>query len=555
MTRPAPRRWDRPVRLLHALLLPLLVACAGMAQAHAVMLSAEPKDGALLADPPTEVVVRFDEPVSMLEAQVLDPEGRDLLAPGAAESRADGLHLALPDHLGEGSYTVSYHVVSLDGHPVEGSLVFSLGHASGAARPAPEGAAGWRFAFVLARLVMYLGLVGAVGGVAYSWLVRPEGSARDAGWRFAGASAVLGLGATAPALVLHGARLFGGPIGQLFDPATWEAGALSAFGCTALCGAGGLALIAAAARQKHRPGAGALALAGVVLALGACALSGHVVTAGPRWLTSPPLLLHAGAATFWAGSLLPLHRALAPPAREAGNLLQRFSTRAVPAVGLLVLAGLGLAWLQVREPTALAATEYGRLLLAKLALVGGLLGLAVLNRLRLTPALLRGEADAPRRLRRSIRAEVGLVVAVLAVTAALGTAVPPRALLAAEALGAPSHVHAPGGPQGAEVRRLHVMGRSFHGDLAFAPGALGANVVTVTLRDLAGHPLDVMEVGLRAANPGRDIAPIRRPAVRTDLGTWRIEDVTMAAPGTWELGIEVLVSDFERETVRVRLDL
>ncbi|WP_210529548.1 copper resistance CopC/CopD family protein [Rubellimicrobium arenae] len=537
-------RWLRA-----ALLLPLLMA-AGVAQAHAVVTAAEPGDGALLASPPAEVVLRFNEPVALIHAQVLDPDGRDALAPGAAQSREDGLHLSLPDRLGPGTYTVSYHVTSLDGHPVEGSLVFSLGHVSGGAHPVADGAQAWRWTFVAARLALYLGLVGAVGGVAYARLVRPTGPARDSVWQLAGASAALGLCAVVPTLGLHGGRLFGGPARQLLDPATWEAGALSAFGCTVLCAAAGLALIGAAARARRRPGAGILALMGAGLALGGFVLSGHAVTAGPRWITSPLLLLHVGAAAFWAGSLLPLVRALTRPAREAALLLQTFSRRAVPAVALLVLAGLGLAWLQVRHLAPLPATEYGRFLLVKLGLVGGLLGLAALNRLRLTPALIRGEARSPRRLRRSIQAEAALVAAILAVTAALGTTVPPRALMAAEALAAPGP-HDPA----VDARHLHVMGTGFHGDISFAPGGLGANTVAIRLRDLDGRPLQVPQVALRLSNPSRGIAPLERPARPDGPGVWRIDGVTLGVPGAWDLELEVLVSDFDRQTARARLDL
>ncbi|MEL6425322.1 MAG: hypothetical protein AAFQ33_07700, partial [Pseudomonadota bacterium] len=48
-------------------------------------------------------------------------------------------------------------------------------------------------------------------------------------------------------------------------------------------------------------------------------------------------------------------------------------------------------------------------------------------KLRLTPALLAGDISAPDRLRRSIRAEAALVVAVLLTTATLTTVTSPQA--------------------------------------------------------------------------------------------------------------------------------
>ena len=73
------------------------------------------------------------------------------------------------------------------------------------------------------------------------------------------------------------------------------------------------------------------------------------------------------------------------------------------AVACLLLAGVMLAALQVRTPAALIATDYGRLLLLKLALVALLLGLGALNRLVLTPALERRAEAASGCAARSVR--------------------------------------------------------------------------------------------------------------------------------------------------------
>jgi copper transport protein len=296
---------------------------------------------------------------------------------------------------------------------------------------------------------------------------------------------------------------------------------------------------------------------GALVVLAGFALSGHVVTAGPRWLTSPPLLLHAAAAAFWVGSLVPLYRALTGSPEEVGRLLQRFSFIATWAVAGLAAAGLVIAWLQVRQPEALVTTSYGRVLLAKLALVAALLGLAALNRLRLTPALVRGDADAPRQLGWSIAGEVGLVIAVLTATAALGTTPPPRALMSeapmdthdAHAHQEHGHGHMHGG------QSLSLVGNGFEAVLLVQPGQVGPNTATVSLQDFEGQPLDVLEVTLRVSNPDRGIAPLERPAQRDSLGQWRVPKLVLAVPGEWEIELEVLVSDFERQTLTGGFDL
>ena len=82
----------------------------------------------------------------------------------------------------------------------------------------------------------------------------------------------------------------------------------------------------------------------------------------------------------------------------------------------------------VSLPTAL----YGQLLIAKLTLFAIMLGLASLNRFRLTPAFERSIADANHgralnALRLSLGIEATSVVVILGLVAWLGTLAPPAA--------------------------------------------------------------------------------------------------------------------------------
>ena len=77
------------------------------------------------------------------------------------------------------------------------------------------------------------------------------------------------------------------------------------------------------------------------------------------------------------------------------------------------------------NPLEAVETTYGRLLAVKLAVFVLLLGLAAFNRLRLTPALLAGDAGAGARLRRSIGLEFAAVLVILVVTAVLTTVASP----------------------------------------------------------------------------------------------------------------------------------
>ena len=128
----------------------------------------------------------------------------------------------------------------------------------------------------------------------------------------------------------------------------------------------------------------AFALAGVGLSL---ASSGHAATASPQWLTATGRVPARRGVAFWVGALAPLAAMAWRPTQPLLPVLNRFSHAAIFVVAVLVLTGLALATVQLESFGALIDSQYGIILSIKLTLVAALLGLAALNRFRLTPAL------------------------------------------------------------------------------------------------------------------------------------------------------------------------
>jgi len=167
-------------------------------------------------------------------------------------------------------------------------------------------------------------------------------------------------------------------------------------------------------------------VAGSLAALGSFALTGHTALDAHRLLLAPLLLAHLALAAFWFGSLWPLRQLCALEPRErAACVIEAFSSGALWLVPLIPLAGAGIAVVLLPDFAALLA-PYGLLLGAKLMLFAALMGLAALNKLRLSPALARGEPGALARFRRSVAAEYVLICAVLVVTAVLTGFFSPR---------------------------------------------------------------------------------------------------------------------------------
>ncbi len=112
-----------------------LLAYTSAAYAHTALVSASPADGSTVTEQPGQVVLTFNEAVQEQFAQVAvaDASGSSYQtgepqASGATVTQAVG---ELPD----GTYTVSFRVVSADGHPVTGSYRFSVAAATTVSAP------------------------------------------------------------------------------------------------------------------------------------------------------------------------------------------------------------------------------------------------------------------------------------------------------------------------------------------------------------------------------------------------------------------------------------
>lgn len=179
------------------------------------------------------------------------------------------------------------------------------------------------------------------------------------------------------------------------------------------------------------------ALAGIAVA--SLAWSGHGAAEG-RFGSLPLIadIIHLLAASAWIGALggfilIVFRRAHTQETlRAAHDALAGFATAGTLIVGLIVLTGLinSYVLLGFEHIFALGESDYGRLLLIKLALFNAMLVLAIIHRFRLTPALgvarNRGEITAViARFRRTLWLEAGAGTLILGLVGWLGTLSPP----------------------------------------------------------------------------------------------------------------------------------
>lgn len=135
------RRGPLAVLVTGLLALTVLLFTAGTASAHDVITGSDPADGSTVPTAPTQVSVTFDETPSPQGAAltVVGPDGAHH-EQGAVAVRDKVVSVpvgALPQ---AGQYEIGYRVVSSDGHPVSGSVTFSLTMPSAPAGTATTGA-------------------------------------------------------------------------------------------------------------------------------------------------------------------------------------------------------------------------------------------------------------------------------------------------------------------------------------------------------------------------------------------------------------------------------
>lgn len=97
------------------------------AQAHDQLVETSPEEGQVVEEVPAEIMLRFTQPVIDLSARVLVRDATDeVVVDVEATVDRDVVTAPLPADLADGTYTVSWRVVSADGHPIQGAYDFHV---------------------------------------------------------------------------------------------------------------------------------------------------------------------------------------------------------------------------------------------------------------------------------------------------------------------------------------------------------------------------------------------------------------------------------------------
>ena len=542
--------------LLACLSAVLLVVPASPAAAHATLIGADPAQGAVLETAPEQVTFTFDETVIGEPAgiRVFDATGTEVAS--SASVRDSELVVALEEEVGDGTLVVLWRLVSADGHPIGGSLNFSVGAPSDVVDvPTSSADADTEAPLLLsgARWLGYLGLLVGTGVALFSVLFLPSSAPADAARArlrrtavCAAVVAVVGWWAAVPLVALYQLGL---PASALGDGATWSALAAEEYAVPLAVTVGlGLAALALPVRAPDRRRAG-LVLLGCAVALVAPSLTGHTRAAGPQALVIGVDVLHLVAGALWLGGLVAIALVLADLAARDDSgavVLARFSTWAAGSLAVLVVAGTFLAWRIAGSWGALLDTGYGALLLVKVLLVAVAVAIAAWNRLSVLPRLRdaarrKERRDAAAVLVRTTLAEAGVLLAVLLVTGFLVDRSPePDA-----ATEAPVAVE----ESGSEVVVLD----NISAEVALDPLGIGPATLTLTMTDAVGEPTEGFEaprvsLSTEEVDLGEVALTNQGPGIYSG-------DVVLPTGGDWKVQVSLRTTEFDNPVRSVVLEV
>lgn len=273
--------------------------------------------------------------------------------------------------------------------------------------------------------------------------------------------------------------------------------------------------------------------------VGTLAFAGHAIGAQGIESVLHPIAdgLHLIAAAAWAGALVPLAALLRAAEHEPDSLavariaIRRFSTIGIVSVAVILVTGGVNTWYLAGSIDALLGTDYGRLLLVKIALFFVMVALAAVNRLRLTPRVLLDAKPVEGRrallqLRRNAALEALAGALVVAIVAALGI-LPPA-----------SHAgHAASGAVPADASFQHIHTDDGMANVTIEPGHVGVAGATIQLLDPGENELDAQAVTLTLVPPVAGAKPITRPALQGADGLWYVERLKLLQPGDWTVTV------------------
>lgn len=558
-----------------------------VAEAHANLVRSEPPANSTLDEAPDRITIWFTEPMEagFSEIQVLNSAGTRVDNGNSVVDANDltVMSVSLPT-LPDGTYTVAWRNLStIDGHSLRGSFIFSVGE------PITETAAAQSTELPILRsqeepFIRWIVLLSALtltGALVFELLVsgpvlvaagtrsplgRLRPRLRSRSQRLMWLALMAFLAASVAQLLTQTAILFETTLFEAMDAPAIEVAQSTDWGRMWMYRAGLAVLVGALfllpvivrfrrSSRHDRLLAVSLWLAliaslGVLLTI---SMTSHAAaTVGMARFALVNDIVHLSAAAVWVGGLMQLvantplfiHGISERERRNAlWRLVRRFSAAAALSVIVLTITGAYSAWAQVTDPSALD-TPYGMVLRSKILLIGLLLLVAAVNLIWVRPRL-RGSSTAARWLRRTVIAEIVLVILVILTVGFLTTLEPARQVASRMLASEQQGLNFKDTVDGTDI------------SLDVEPAQVGTNTFTVTLADRFGNPIDnATDVRLRVSYLDADFGEEPVPTVNIGGGEYELAGHPISIAGAYQTELLIQRPDaFDaRAAFRFKLD-
>ena len=530
-----------------AILVGVLALGTTAASAHATLESSSPADGQSVLTSPSEIRITFSEAVTTISGglSVLNADGKTVDTGNSEIVGGRTLVAPISETLSDGTYVATYRVLSADGHPVSGSILFGVGNGAldRSAQPSSSGDRLWEIIGGISRFIMYLAALVAAGVAFFLAFIHDRAEDR---WRivpFVRIGSILALFSAIGIVMSQAALLTGKGAGAVTDSNVLRDVLNQNLGWSLALLMIGLAAVHLSTDIPKKVVAKSLALSGGLAATVSFAVWGHATELSPTAISLAADAIHATAAALWLGGLVGLVMVLSlrtpETVRSTAGIIGRFSLMAFWSVIALTIAGLTLTITgSDANLNSILTTTWGQLVLAKIGLTLIVVLIAAWNRRTLVPSLTSPTANTDElavrwaTLLRTIRTEAVLLVAVLALTAIVVNVPPARTAVVAK------------------TDRVDITQRVDTGNvqLSVDPAIVGPNTVSVRYTDGTGQPINVAtSMSIEFSQPSAGLEPITRQVPASEPGVFVIQGNELSIPGTWTITIAVRTSDFTEQ--------
>ena len=545
----------------------LLLIGFPLAYGHPFLIDSEPAQGQNAAVGTTQIVTHYSEAVEIdfSELKIYDSNGNQVDKRDTAYYNAESSLVITTQPLEDGVYTIASKVLSkVDGHLVHAAIIFGVGDVQ-IDTSLLESQEQSETTFIPESIARFPGLVGqtiVLGGVIGSIAIWSTGQTRfkeqitlienSFKVKF---SKVIGFGVIAvfaSNFIMLGVqtwRLEASPLDviQTTFGSTW----LTRMILTIIL----IGIWFWIERKNQISIKTQLPMLVVALVLIATTtMMGH----GASTEMAPPIILdyaHNLLSSIWIGGVIFLGFVILPSITKLdGNvrdkitisLLPRFSGMIIIALGILIITGPTLLWFLESNVSSLTDSTYGKLIILKIILASAMIAFGGFYQIRFIQQAKKDlkSVQVFKKLKKPLRLEVGLGIALLAVVALLVNSSLPA--------GEVQSVNAEQGISGYEASLFSENARF---DVTILPVGIGPNQINVVVSGLDDQPLaDISTVKIKVSNPLRSIAPIEAEVTETkisgqDTFTKYSAEPTLSFAGVWQIELEAQRTQNANESV------